>query len=63
MLRTSRHVFAKTLVEGKAADILREYSDPRDKKKFGDAQKIYADLCDVYEGGAMTRMSAATLES
>ena len=54
-------VFAKTLVEGKAADILREYSDPRDKKKFGDAQKIYADLCDFYEGGAMTRVSAATL--
>ena len=26
-------VFAKTLLEGKAADILREYSDPRDKKK------------------------------
>ena len=56
-------VFAKTLVEGKAADILREYSDPRDKAKFGDAQKIYADLCDFHEGGAMTCVSAATLES
>ena len=56
-------VFAKTLVEGKAADILCEYSDPRDKTKFGDAQKIYADSCDFYEGGAMTCVSAATLES
>ena len=56
-------VFSKTLVEGKAADILREYSDPRDKSKFGDAQKIYVDLCDFFEGGAMTRVSAATLES
>jgi hypothetical protein len=56
-------VFSKTLMEGKSADILREYSDPRDKTKFGDAQKIYADLCDFFEGGAMTRVSAATLES
>ena len=56
-------VFAKTLVEGKAANILRECSDPRDKTKFGDAQKICADLCDIYKGGAMTRVSAATLES
>ena len=56
-------VFAKTLVEGKAADILCECSDPRDKMKFGDTQKIYADLCDFYEGGAMTRVSAAALES
>ena len=56
-------VFAKTLVEGKAANILREYSDPRDKTKFGDAQKINANLCDFCEGGAMTCVSTATLES
>ena len=56
-------VFAKTLVEGKAADILREYLDPQDRTKFGDAQKIYANLCNFYKGGAMTRVSAATLES
>ena len=56
-------VFVKTLVEGKATDILREYSDPQDKTKFGDAQKIYANLCDFYKGGAMTHVSAATLES
>ena len=56
-------VFAKTLVEGKAADILHEYSNPRDWMKFGDAQKIYTNLCDFYKGSAMTRVSAATLES
>ena len=56
-------VFPKTLVEGKAANILCEYSDPQDKAKFGDAQKIYADLCNFYEGGAMTCMSAAALDS
>jgi hypothetical protein len=56
-------VFSKTLMEGKLADILCKYSDPCDKTKFGDAQKIYADLCDFFEGGAMTRVSAATLES
>ena len=33
-------VFAKTLAEGKAANILHEHSDPQDKTKFGDAQKI-----------------------
>ena len=33
-------VFVKTLAEGKAANILDEYSDPQDKTKFGDAQKI-----------------------
>ena len=49
-------VFAKMLVEGKAADILRKYSDPQDKAKFGDAQKIYTNLCNFYEGGAMTRV-------
>ena len=31
--------------------------------KFGDAQKICVNLCDFCEGGAMTRVSAATLES
>ena len=31
--------------------------------KFGDAQKIYANFCDFCEGGAVTRVSAATLES
>ena len=47
-------VFAKTLVEGKAANILPEYLDPQDKTKFGDAQKSYTNLCDFCEGGAMT---------
>ena len=53
-------VFAKTLVEGKAANILREYSDPRDKMKLGDAQKIYADLCNFYEGGAIVARKGRT---
>ena len=56
-------VFAKTLVEGKAANILREHLDPLDKMKFGDTQKIHANLCDFCKGGAMTRVSAAVLES
>ena len=56
-------VFPKTLVEGKAANILCEYSDPQDKAKFGDAQKIYADLWNFCKGGAMTHVSAAMLES
>ena len=55
-------VFAKPLVEGKATDILCEYLDPQDKMKFGDAQKIHANLCYFCEGGAMTCLSAATLE-
>ena len=56
-------VFVKTLVEGQTTNVLREYLDPRDRTKFGDAQKIYANLCNFYKGGAMTRVSAATLES
>ena len=56
-------IFVKTLVEGKAADILRECSDPRDRTKFGDAQKMCTNLCNFHKGSAMTWMSAATLES
>ena len=37
--------------------------DPHDKTKFGDAQKICADLCDFCKGSAMTCMSVAALES
>jgi hypothetical protein len=55
-------VFCKVLQEGKASDILREYSDPK-KSNFGDAQSIYADLCDHFEGGAQARVSAASLET
>ena len=56
-------VFTKVLTEGKAADILRNYSDPADKTKFGDAQSIYSELCDHFEGGAQARVSAKTLET
>ena len=56
-------IFAKMLIEGKASNILCEYLDPQDKTKFGNAQKIYADLCDFYKGGAMTCVSVAVLES
>ena len=55
-------VFTKVLVESKATEILREYSN-MDKPNFGDAQAIYADLCDYFEGGAQARVSAATLET
>ena len=55
-------VFSKVLTEGKAADILRNYSNPTDKTKFGDAQAIYSDLCDHFDGGAQARVSAQTLE-
>ena len=55
-------VFSKVLQEPKAADILRTYSNPRDRTKFGDAQKIYADLVYHFEGGARARVSAASLE-
>ena len=48
-------IFAKMLVEGKAANILRKYLDPQDKMKLGDTQKIYANLCDFCKGGAMTK--------
>ena len=38
-------VFTKCLVEGKAVDILRNYSNPKESN-FGDAQAIYSDLCE-----------------
>ena len=52
-------VFTKCLTEGKAVDILRNYSDPK-KANFGDAQAIYSDLCDPYEGGAQARVSCVS---
>ena len=55
-------VFCKTLHEGKSADILRKYSDP-EVPIFGDAQCIYAELRDHFEGGAMARVSAEILET
>jgi hypothetical protein len=55
-------VFTKCLTEGKAVDILRNYSNPKDTN-FGDAQAIYSDLCDYFEGGAQARVSAASLET
>ena len=51
------------LIEGKAADVLSKHCDPRDETKFGDAQKICANLCDFHKGGAATHVSAAVLES
>jgi len=55
-------VFTKVLTEGKAVDILRNYSNPR-STTFGDAQLIYSDLCDHFDGGAQARVSAASLET
>ena len=56
-------VFSKTLVEAKAADILRNYSDVTRPSTFGDAQAIYSDLVDHFDGGAQARVSAQALES
>ena len=56
-------ICSKMLVEGKATDVLQECLDPYNKMKFGDAQKICADLCDFHEGSAMTWVNTATLES
>ena len=55
-------VFTKVLQEGKAVDILRNYSDPQ-KANFGDAQAIYSDLRDHFEAGAIARVSAAALDT
>ena len=46
-------VFAKTLVEGKAADSLREYLDPRDKTKFGYAQMLGPNNTTAYHSAEM----------
>ena len=54
-------VFCKTLQEGKAADILRGYSNMK-SPNFGDAQSINAELVDHFEAGNVTRVSAETLE-
>ena len=55
-------VFTKYLTEGKAVDILRNYSNPKDSN-FGDAQAVCSDLCDCFEGGAQARVHAASLET
>ena len=55
-------VFTKTLTEPKAQDILRKYSNPR-QPTFGDAQSVYADLVDHFEGGAVGRVSVNSLET
>ena len=55
-------VFSRVLVEGKAADILRDYSDPS-KPNFGDAQAIYSDLCDHFDTGAQARLNASHWET
>ena len=54
-------VFSKALTEPKAQDILRKYTNPK-SADFGDAQSIYADLVDYYEGGAQGRVSVTQLE-
>eukprot|EP00977_Amphora_coffeiformis_P014829 scaffold4230_cov91-Amphora_coffeaeformis.AAC.1 len=49
-------VFTKTITEPSAVDILRNYSNPN-SPDFGDAQQIYADLCDHFEGGAIGQVT------
>ena len=51
------------LIEGKAVDVLQEHPDPCNETKFGVAQKVHANLCNFCEGGAMTHVSMAVLES
>ena len=55
-------VFTKHLTEPKAQDILRKYSNPK-SSNFGDAQSIYAELVDHYEGGATGRVSVNSIET
>ena len=56
-------VFAKTLVEGEAANVLCEHLDPRDETEFGDAQKICTNLCNFHRGSAIPCVNTAALES
>eukprot|EP00977_Amphora_coffeiformis_P010804 scaffold2529_cov147-Amphora_coffeaeformis.AAC.1 len=55
-------VFTKTITEPSAVDILRNYSNPN-SPDFGDAQQIYADLCDHFEGGAIGQVTIMELET
>eukprot|EP00977_Amphora_coffeiformis_P026809 scaffold30514_cov122-Amphora_coffeaeformis.AAC.1 len=55
-------VFTKTITEPSAVDILRNYSNPN-SPDFGDAQQIYADLCDHFEGGAIGQVTITELET
>eukprot|EP00977_Amphora_coffeiformis_P014946 scaffold4265_cov127-Amphora_coffeaeformis.AAC.1 len=55
-------VFTKTITEPSAVDILRNYSNPN-SPDFGDAQQIYADLCDRFEGGTIGQVTITELET
>eukprot|EP00977_Amphora_coffeiformis_P023621 scaffold13830_cov84-Amphora_coffeaeformis.AAC.1 len=52
----------KTITEPSAVDILRNYNNPN-SPDFGDAQQIYADLCDHFEGGAIGQVTITELET
>ena len=54
-------VLTKTLLKGKAANILRECSNPT-KPAFGDAQAICVDLVNHFEDGANARMGTCGIE-
>lgn len=51
----------KVLTEASAVYILRKYSDPK-SPIFGDAQNLYADLCNRYEGGGLAGVTVTELE-
>eukprot|EP00977_Amphora_coffeiformis_P022972 scaffold11999_cov99-Amphora_coffeaeformis.AAC.1 len=55
-------VFTKTITEPSAVDILQNYSNPN-SPDFGDAQQIYADLCNHFEGGAIGQVTITELET
>eukprot|EP00977_Amphora_coffeiformis_P020515 scaffold8326_cov140-Amphora_coffeaeformis.AAC.4 len=50
------------ITEPSTVDILRNHSNPN-SPFFGDAQQIYADLCDHFEGGAIGQVTITELET
>jgi hypothetical protein len=55
-------VFTKVVTEPTAVEIVRRYSDVS-KSNFGDAQAIFTELCDHFEGGALASVTASSLET
>ena len=50
-------IFTTTLVESSAAEVLRQYSDPKDKATYGDAQAVYARLEELMSGGVTSTIN------
>ena len=56
-------VFTKVLTEPSAVDILRKYANPTDRTRFGDAQSIYQEIVDHFEGGAIQRVTIISIDT